>query len=124
MSYTEKKHIHKSEKSGSNITAFGCIDKKRRDLNCSFVGGTTIVGKSKPMTALDPVSENHDEAQVLKFINELSMGNEGNSIEPLWPLTSKQYDLHCCSPKTAEHIKEQRSMVELEPVYSVFPVKK
>lgn len=124
MSNTEKNHIHESEKNGSNIKAFGHIDKNGRDLSCYFVGGTTIFGKSKPITALEPVSENHDEVEVLKFINELSMENKGNLIEPLWPLITNKYDLHCSSPKTAENIDKQKHMVELEPVSSVFPGKK
>lgn len=123
MTITEKKRVHVFEKNRSNIKDCGRIDNGKHDLSCNFVGGTTIVGQSKPMTILEPVSGNHDEDEVLKFINELSKGNASNLIEPLWPISTDK-DLHCCSLKTAERIDEQKQMVVLEPVSRVFPVKK
>lgn len=72
--YNRKKRVHVFEKNRSNIKDCGRIDNGKHDLSCNFVGGTTIVGQSKPMTILEPVSGNHDEDEVLKFINELSKG--------------------------------------------------
>ena len=68
------------------------------DIGLLHIGGTSVLGAKKPVTKLEPVSDDLDEISLLKFKKELSLDISEKLIEPLEPINKDNQESDSYDP--------------------------